>query len=166
MRTLSRRSAVTVCTSVVLAVAMGLSGGASEGRAEPAKPPPLDGEHLQKILKRLDESGRTRPIPPKVTEQLGATKSGQLLNVRELAFERGGFQHGFYKSTENGDDHIILAFRTPGKKWTAFLTDSRLKLTAAVTWDAGETPVRWTGEEAVQAFDNELVYWATVIDIL
>jgi hypothetical protein len=166
MRSLSRRFTVIIGIAAMLAVAFVVEDAAHKGRADPAGPPPLDGEHLRKILKRLDEIGRTRPIPPKVTEQLGITKGDQVLNVREIAFERAGYQHGFYKGLEKGDDRLILAFRTPEKKWTAFLTDSRLNLVAAVTWDAGETPVSWQGEEAAHAFDNELAYWATIIDLL
>jgi hypothetical protein len=145
-----------------LAGATGLPIGAC--RAEPPDAPALDAEHLQKILKRLQETGRTRPIPSKVSEGLGATHGDQVLNVREIAFERAGYQHGFYRSID-GADRFILAFRTPDKKWTAFLTDTRLKLISAVAWDAGEKPVRWTGPEANQAFENELAYWATIADI-
>jgi hypothetical protein len=126
--------------------------------------PVLDREQLRKILKRLDEAGRTRVIPVKVTAALGATKGDETLDVREIAFERGDYEHGFYKGLKAGDDRIILAFRTPEKKWTAFLTNSRLKLVAAVSWNAGETPTRWEGAEASQAFENELAYWAILAD--
>jgi hypothetical protein len=84
--------------------------------------------------------------------------------VREIAFERAEFEHGFYKSLRAGDDRIILAFRTPDKKWTAYLTNARFELIAAVNWNAGETPTRWQGAEARQAFANELAYWAILAD--
>jgi|SRR5580700_3348390 hypothetical protein len=124
----------------------------------------LNGQQLRKILKRLDEAGWTRPIPAKVTAALGATKGDETLDVREIAFERAEHEHGFYKGLKPGDDRIILAFRTPEKRWTAFLTNSRLKLVAAVSWNAGETPTRWEGIEAAQAFENELAYWAILAD--
>jgi hypothetical protein len=37
---------------------------------------------------------------------------------------------------------------------------SRPKLSAAVSWNAGEAPARWPGAEANEAFENELAYWA------
>lgn len=162
---LSRRLTVFLSIAAMLAPAVELLTSTRDGLAETAPSPALDGERLQKILKRLQETGRTRPVPTKVTEQLGATKGDQVLNVREIAFERAGYQHGFYQSIEKGDDRLILAFRTPEKKWTAFLTDSRLRLISAVNWNAGETPTPWSGHDAEQAFDNELAYWATIIEI-
>jgi hypothetical protein len=36
----------------------------------------------------------------------------------------------------------------------------RLKLSAVVSWNAGEAPARRQGAEANQAFENELAYWA------
>jgi hypothetical protein len=135
--------------------------------AEPASkvPAPLDPGQLQKILKHLDEKGITRELPIKVTAQLGVTKGEETLIVREVAFERASYQHGFYKSLKAHDDHLLLAFRTPEKKWTTFLTNSKLKLIAAVSWNAGEMPEIWGGSEADQAFANELAYWATLAEL-
>ena len=135
--------------------------------AEPATTvgAPLDAGQLQKILKHLGEKGITRELPIKVTAQLGLTKGEETLTVREVAFERAGYQHGFYKSLKSRDDHLLLAFRTPEKKWTAFLTNSKLKLIAAVSWNAGEMPEVWSGSEAEQAFANELAYWATLAEL-
>jgi hypothetical protein len=126
--------------------------------------PALNGEQLRKILKQLEQAGRTRAIPSKVTAALGITKGEETLDVREIAFEHAEFQHGFYKSLKADDDRIILAFRTPDKQWTAFLTNSRFQLIAAVNWNAGETPVPSQGAEANQAFENELAYWAVLAD--
>jgi hypothetical protein len=160
--------AVIVNVLTALALLAAASAVATPGFAQATKPakaaPILDGQHLRKILKRLDEAGRTRPIPAKVTAALGATTGDETLAVREIAFERAAYEHGFYKSLKAGDDRIILAFRTPEKKWLAFLTDSRLKLIAAVSWNAGEAPARWQGAEASQAFENELAYWAILAE--
>jgi len=127
--------------------------------------PALDAQQLQKILKHLDENGITRDLPTKVTTRLGVTRGQEALTVREMAFERARYQHGFYKSLKAGDDHLLLAFRTPEKKWTTFLTDPKLKLIAAVTWNAGEVPEAWSGSDADQAFANELAYWATLAEL-
>ena len=143
-------------------------GAVAPCRAQTAKAaqdgPILGDEQLRKILKRLDEAGRTRPIPAKVTAALGATKGNETLEVREIAFERAAYEHGFYKGTKAGDDRIILAFRTPEKRWTAFLTNSRLRFIAAASWNAGEAPTPWEGAEANQAFVNELAYWAILAE--
>ena len=155
--------------SAVVAAAAVPPGWVTTSLAAPKKAvtakPVLGAEQLQKILKRLEESGRTRPLPTKVTAQLWVTKGDATLTVREIAFEHAGYQHGFYKSLETGKDYLLLAFRTPEKKWTAFLTNSQLKLISAVSWDAGEMPATWSGREADQAFDNELVYWSTLAEI-
>ena len=156
----------TVLATLILSAA--ISGPATpclaqtSGTAEAR--PALNGEQLRKILKQLEQAGRTRSIPAKVTAALGMTKGEETLDVREIAFERAEYQHGFYKGLKAGDDRIILALRTPDKKWTAFLTNSRLKLLVAVSWNAGETPTRWEGAEAAQAFENELAYWAILAD--
>lgn len=160
-----RRGVAIVLAMLVMAGVLIVPGTTSRAETVTAVPA-LDREQLAKIFKRLEEAGRTRPIPSKVTVQLGLTTGDEMLTVREIAFERAEYQHGFYKVLRPGDDRIILAFRTPEKKWTAFLTDPRLKLIAAVSWNAGDTPERWQGAGANQAFDNELAYWATLAEIL
>jgi hypothetical protein len=136
----------------------------AQGAKAPQEGPILGDQQLRKIFKRLDEAGRTRALPAKVTAALGATKGDETLEVREIAFERAAYEHGFYKGVKAGDDRIILAFRTPEKRWTAFLTDSRLRLVAAVSWNAGEAPTPWKGADANQAFANELAYWAVLAE--
>jgi hypothetical protein len=128
--------------------------------------PPLGSEQWAKIAKRLAEAGTTRDLPFKVAESLGLTKGAEVLTVRELAFERQGYQHGIYRSLDPKDDRIILAFRTPEKRWTAFLTDTRFRLILAVVWNAGETPQRWPDDEALPAFNNELGYWSVIAELL
>jgi hypothetical protein len=150
--------AVLTCAPAAVAPCRGQAAKAAQESAT------LGDEQLRKILKRLDEAGRTRAIPAKVTAALGATKGDETLEVREIAFERGAYEHGFYKSTKAGDDRIILAFRTPEKRWTAFLTNSRLRFIAAASWNAGEAPTPWEGAEANQAFVNELAYWAILAE--
>ena len=120
-----RRTLLAVIAAItLLSVAMGASGSClAQGSGAI-----LDDSHLRKIFKRLDEAGRTREVPAKVTAALGVTQGDETLQVREVAFERAEYEHGFYKSLRPGDDRIILAFRTPEKKWTAFLTNSRLRL--------------------------------------
>ena len=127
---------------------------------------PLTKEQWAKIVKRMDENGQTRDLPFKVAESLGLTKGAQVMTVRELAFEREGYQHGVYRSVDPKDDRIILAFRTPEKRWTAFLADSRFRLMTAVVWNAGEAPERWPNEEALPAFNNELGYWSVIAELL
>jgi hypothetical protein len=157
--------AVIVIAVALLAAVPGATDVCVAQASNAAKSAPiLDDLHLRKILKRLDEAGRTRAIPAKVTAALGATKGDETLEVREIAFERADYEHGFYRSLRGGDDRIILAFRTPDKKWSAFLTNSRLRLIAATSWNAGEAPTPWKGAEAAQAFANELAYWAILAD--
>jgi hypothetical protein len=153
-------AAVALLTAVLGAVDVCFAQASNAAKAGPV----LDDQHLRKILKRLEEAGKARTIPAKVTAALGATKGDETLDVREIAFERAEYQHGFYKSLRAGDDRFILAFRTPDKKWTAFLTNSRLRLAAAVSWNAGETPAPWKSAEADQAFENELAYWAILAE--
>jgi hypothetical protein len=126
----------------------------------------LSKEQWAKIVSRMDEGGQTRTLPFKVAESLGLTKGSETLTVRELAFERDGYQHGIYRSIDPADDRVILAFRTPEKKWTAFLTDTRFKLVTAVVWNAGEASSVWPASEAAAAFHNELGYWAVIVDLL
>jgi hypothetical protein len=156
----SRRTLLAIAALALLATA---PGGRDSCRAQ-GSGAILDDSHMRKIFKRLDEAGRIREIPAKVTAALGVTKGDETLQVREIAFERAENEHGFYKSLRHGDDRIILAFRTPEKKWTAFLTNSRLRLLAAASWNAGETPTPWKGVEAAQAFANELAYWAILAE--
>jgi hypothetical protein len=156
---------VVVLAALLVIGAAGRPAPALAQAAAPAKAAPiLDRQQLGKVLKKLDETGRTRAIPAKVTAALGATKGEETLDVREIAFQRAEYEHGFYKPVNPSDDRIILAFRTPEKKWSAFLTDSRLGLIAAISWNAGDAPVRWEGAEAQQAFDNELAYWAILAE--
>jgi hypothetical protein len=168
MRIVGSHRRTALAAPLAFALVAAVAGAATPCLAQASKAAKadrvLDGQQLRKILKRLDEGGRTRPLPAKVTAALGATKGDETLDVREIAFERAEHEHGFYKSLKPGDDRIILAFRTPEKRWTAFLTNSRLKLVAAVSWNAGETPTPWQGAEAARAFENELAYWAILAD--
>jgi hypothetical protein len=157
----SRRGLLALAGALVL---LPIARGGSDSCRAQGSGAILDDSHLRNIFKRLDEAGRTREIPAKVTAALGVTKGDETLQVREMAFERADYEHGFYKSLRPGDDRIILAFRTPQKKWTAFLTNSRLRLIAAASWNAGETPTPWKGAEAAQAFANELAYWAILAE--
>jgi hypothetical protein len=141
-----------------------LSVGAAAPKADAG--PPLSKEQWAKIAKRMAETGTTRDLPFKVAEHLGLTKGAEVLTVRELAVEREGYQHGIYRSVDPKDDRIILAFRTPEKRWTAFLTDSGFRLVLAIVWNAGETPQRWPDSEALPAFNNELGYWSVIADLL
>jgi hypothetical protein len=107
-----------------------------------------------------------RTLPFKVAEHLGLTKGSETLTVHELAVERDGYQHGIYKSVDPGDDRIILAFRTPEKRWTAFVTDTRFRLLSAIVWNAGESPVPWPNDQALPAFKNEMGYWSVLAELL
>src|SRR5262249_6955937 len=116
-----------------LALVVGLaimSGGGAAPKDDGGAP--LSQEQWAKIAKRLDDAGTTRDLPFKVAEHLGLTRGTEVLTVRELAFERQGYQHGIYRSVDPKDDRIILAFRTPEKRWTAFLTDTRFRLVLAI----------------------------------
>jgi len=88
------------------------------------------------------------------------------MEVREISFDRDGYQHGFMESRRFGDDRIIILFRTPEKSWMAFLTNTRFNLLSAAAWDAGELPKSLTREEANDAFANEIIYWATLSELL
>ncbi|HEY2137098.1 MAG TPA: hypothetical protein VGH49_14495 [Xanthobacteraceae bacterium] len=123
-------------------------------------------EQWAKIVKRMDETGQVRTLPFKVAEHLGLTNGSETLTVRELAIEREGYQHGIYMSVDPADTRIILAFRTPEKRWTAFVADSGFRLISAIVWNAGESPVAWPREEALPAFTNELGYWSVLADVL
>ena len=150
-----------------LACAVGLSFASASAAAPKADAgAPLSKEQWAKLAKRMAEAGTTRDLLFKVAESLGLTRGAEVLTVRELAFERQGYQHGIYRSVDPRDDRIILAFRTPEKRWTAFVADSRFKLTAAVVWNAGETPEPWATDEALPAFNNELGYWSVIADLL
>jgi hypothetical protein len=126
----------------------------------------LSKELWAKIVKRMEANGQIRTLPFKVAEHLGLTKGSETLTVRELAVERDGYQHGIYKSVDPGDGRIILAFRTPEKRWTAFATDTRFRLISAIVWNAGETPVPWPNDQASPAFKNEIGYWSVLAELL
>ena len=161
------RHAARLLAAVALAAAAALSVP-SAGRDVPksAAVAPLSGEQWAKILKQMDQNGKTRTLPFKVAEHLGLTKGTESLTVRELAFEREGYQHGIYKSVDPKDERIILAFRTPEKRWTAFVTDIRFRLIGAIVWNAGETPVPWPNDQALPVFNNELGYWSVLAELL
>jgi len=126
----------------------------------------LSKEQWAKIVKAMDAKGQTRILPFKVADHLGLTRGTETLKVRELAFERDGFQHGIYKTLDPRDDRIVMAFRTPEKRWTAFVTGTGFELVSAIVWNAGETPVPWPNGEALPAFRNELTYWSVIADLL
>jgi hypothetical protein len=126
----------------------------------------LSKEQWDKILKAMNANGQTRILPFKVADYLGLTRGSETLTVHELAFEREGYQHGIYKSVDPGDDRVILVFRTPEKRWTAFVAGTGFKLVSAIVWNAGETPVPWPNDAALPAFKNELMYWSVVAELL
>lgn len=151
--------------TIVLAIAGSLAIACAGRAAEKADATTLTAAQWAKIVKRMDTSGDTRVLPFKVADHLGLTKGTQVLTVRELAFEREGYQHGIYRDVDPKDDRVILAFRTPEKKWTAFLTTTHFKLVSAIVWNAGNDPVPWPNPEALPAFNNELVYWSVIADL-
>ena len=157
--------AARALATCALAVAIALAC-APLGRAAPKAEPRLTHEQWAKIEKRLEQNGQTRILPFKVADHLKLTRGTQVLTVYELAFEREGYQHGIYRSVDRKDDRIVLAFRTPEKKWTAFLTDTKFKLISAIVWNAGEDVSQWPNTEALAAFNNELVYWSVIADLL
>jgi hypothetical protein len=150
---------------LVVAIAALLSAVASGDAAPKAVASALTPAQWAKIAKRMDSSGDTRDLPAKVAVHLGLTKDAAAYAVHELAFEREGYQHGIYRSVDPKDDRVILAFRTPEKKWTAFLTNTRFKLVSAIVWNAGDEPASWPASEALPAFNNELVYWSVLADL-
>jgi hypothetical protein len=158
-----RIARVVVLVAGTVALSLVAPGIAAEKAATAA---PLTQEQWAKIAKRMDEKGDVRVLPFKVADHLGLTKGTETLTVRELAFEREGYQHGIYRSVDLADQRIILAFRTPEKRWTAFVTDRRFGLITAIVWNAGETPVRWPNVEALPAFRNELGYWSVLADLM
>jgi len=166
MRNPSTIRAGRVCAMLVVALA-GLMFTASAvcAAAKTDSAARLTPEQWAKIVKRMDGSGDTRVLPFKVAEHLGLTRGTEILTVHELAFEREGYQHGIYRNVDPKDDRVILAFRTPEKKWTAFLTDTRFKLISAIVWSAGSEPVPWPNNEALPAFNNELAYWSVLADL-
>ena len=163
---------VALAAGLILSELSGFSFAAEKKSAKPAPPisllegPTLSSEQFAKIKKRLEGFGKSGPISSKLTLALGATEGSEQMEVREVSFERDGYQHGFLQSRRFGDDRIIMLFRTPEKNWMAFLTNTRFTLLSAATWDAGELPKPLTREEAREAFANELIYWATLSELL
>ncbi len=157
----SRRRVVVFAAAILAGPSLAALGVAAE-KAQGG--PLLTQQQWAKIVKRMDEKGDVRVLPFKVADQLGLTKGTQTMTVHELAFEREGYQHGIYRSVDPADQRIILAFRTPEKRWTAFVTDPRFQLIAAIVWNAGETPVAWPNAEALPAFRNELGYWSVLAE--
>ncbi len=153
---------------VAVAIAAALSlialGMAAEKKADAGAI--LTKEQWAKLVKQMDQKGDVRDLPFKVAESLGLTKGTQVMTVHELAFEREGYQHGIYRSVDPADGRIILAFRTPEKRWSAFVTDTRFGLIAAIVWNAGEAPAPWPNAEALPAFRNELAYWSVLAEVL
>jgi hypothetical protein len=121
---------------------------------------------IAKILKRADETGRTRSLPSKLTEPLGASSGDETLSVQELVFEHDEYQHGFYRIMKPGDDRIILVLRTPEKDWVAFLADARFKLISSVGWHSGQIPMKTNVVDTRPLFNNEVAYWAALAEIL
>src|ERR1700746_2886166 len=150
---------------LVVAIAALLSTAASGDAAPKTDSAALTPAQWAKILKRMGSSGDTRVLPAKVAAHLGLTKGAETFTVHELAFEREGYQHGIYHSLDPKDDRVILAFRTPEKKWTAFLTNTRFKLVSAIVWNAGGEPAPGPASESLPAFNNELVYWSVLADL-
>jgi hypothetical protein len=155
--------ASAIVAAAIVALLSLVAFGRAAGKADTAV---LTKEQWAKIVRQMDEQGNVRDLPFKVAESLGLTKGSQVLRVRELAFEREGYQHGIYRSVDPADSRVILAFRTPEKRWSAFVTDTRFELIAAIAWNAGETPVAWPKAEALPAFRNELAYWAVIAELL
>jgi hypothetical protein len=163
---MERSSTRRALAMLVVAIAALLSAAASDGAAPKADSAArLTPEQWAKIVKRMDTGGDTRVLPAKVAEHFGLTKGTEVLTVRELAFEREGYQHGIYRNVDPKDDSVILAFRTPEKRWTAFLTNTRFTFVSAIVWNAGEDPIRWPKAEALPAFQNELAYWSVLADL-
>jgi hypothetical protein len=151
---------------VAAAIVAALSLVALSRAAEKADSAMLTKEQWAKIVKQMDQNGEVRDLPFKVAESLGLTKGSQIMTVHELAFEREGYQHGIYRSVDPADTRIIIAFRTPEKRWSAFVTDARFQLIAAIAWNAGETPVVWPKAEALPALRNELAYWSVIAELM
>jgi len=152
--------------AAVLAVAAVFALAAVGRAAEKADSAILSKAQWAKLVQQMDQKGAVRDLPFKVAESLGLTKGSQVMTVRELAFEREGYQHGIYRSVDPADTRVILAFRTPEKRWSAFVTDSRFGLVAAIAWNAGDPPVAWPNAEALPAFRNELAYWSVIADLM
>lgn len=135
--------------------------------------PALSAPEIATILKRMKEIGRTRSMPAKITEPLGASHHDETLTAGELVFEHDDYQHGFYKILApggdiltRGDDRFILVLRTPQRHWMAFLANARLELVSAVQWQAGGNPEPAAISETRSLFDNEIAYWAALAEIL
>jgi hypothetical protein len=166
MTRISFRRAMRALAIFAIAIATLTLVAAGEAAPKADSDALLGQEQWAKIVKRMDQNGQTRDLPFKVAEHLGLTRGAQVMSVRELAFEREGYQHGIYRSVDPKDDRIVIAFRTPEKRWTAFLTDSRFRLVLAIVWNAGETPEPWPNSEALPAFNNEVGYWSVLADLL
>jgi hypothetical protein len=172
MRPISLTLEILAAVGFILFALNGFSFAAEKKSAKPApsislvEGPTLSSEQFAKIKKRLEAFGKSGPISSKLTIALGATEGSEQMDVREVSFERDGYQHGFLQSRRFGDDRIIILFRTPEKNWMAFLTNTRFTLLSAATWNAGEQPTPLTPKEASEAFANELIYWATLSEIL
>jgi hypothetical protein len=156
------RRALAIRIVGIAASVLVVAGSRAAPKAESAGLTPAQ---WAKIVKRMDAGGDTRVLPFKVAEHLGLTKGTEILTVHELAFEREGYQHGIYRNVDPKDDRVILAFRTPEKRWTAFLTNTRFKLVSAIVWNAGSDPLPWPDNEALPAFNNELAYWSVLADL-
>ena len=156
--------ALLIVAAVVATALPTVSAGTAAQEADAAAT--LSKEQWEKIVKRMEAGGLVRTLPFKVAEHLGLTKGAETLTVRELAFEREGYQHGIYRNIDPKDGRIIFAFRTPEKKWTAFLADARFRLISAIVWNAGEAPVDWPKDEALPAFKNEIGYWSVLAELL
>jgi hypothetical protein len=161
-----RKSSTSYALALVVVAVVALLSATASGNAAPkTASAALTPEQWAKIVKRMDTSGDTRALPAKVAAHLGLTKGAETFTVHELAFEREGYQHGMYRSVDPKDDRVVLAFRTPEKRWTAFLTTTRFKLVSAIVWNAGDEPAPWPASESLPAFNNELVYWSVLADL-
>ena len=127
----------------------------------PAQASLLDGGGARKLLEFVSKQGSEAQFDPQVTQMLGLTKPGQVLQLKQLGVrdDQDGI-HAVNLLKPAG----FLFVRISKNVSEIYRTDANLKLDTALVKKDGTFFSKVSEIDAAPAFQDEMEFWAAVLD--
>lgn len=126
----------------------------------PAQTSPLAGGGGQKLMGFVNQQGSNAPFDPLVTQMLGLTKAGEALQLKQIGVRDD--QDGIHAVNLLKSGFLFVKINKNVSE--VYQADANMNLTAALVKKGSPFFSRVTSADATPAFQEELEFWAAVLD--
>ncbi len=146
---------------LIVALSPGFSAFAQSAPSAPAQTSPLADGGGRKLQEFVNQQGSNAPFDPQVTQMLGLTKPGEVLQLKQIGVR-----------DDQDDIHAVNLLKSAGFLFVkisknvseVYQTDASLNLRTALVKKGNAFFSTVPSADAAATFRDELEFWAAVLD--